>query len=90
MDIILFGRAEKIIQSNHGVFKNLISTNQKRELLRRKFLSFFIFCLLGKEAEKTPSVSWKRLVRKQFKKPYQISNQKFASTQFLGSEFQNK
>ena len=40
-----------------------------------------------KGAEKTPSVSRKRLVRKKFKKHYLSSNQKLASTQTLGSAF---
>ena len=43
--------------------------------------------LRWKGAEKTPSVSRKRLVRKKFKKHYLSSNQKFASTQTLGSAF---
>ena len=41
--------------------------------------------LRRKGAEKTPSVSRKRLVRKKFKKRYLNSNQKLASTQTLGS-----
>ena len=40
-----------------------------------------------KGAEKTPSVSRKRLVRKKFEKRYLSSNQKLASTQTLGSAF---
>ena len=43
--------------------------------------------LRWKGAEKIPSVSRKRLVRKKFKKHYLSSNQKLASTQTLGSEF---
>ena len=43
--------------------------------------------LRWKGAEKTPSVSRKRLVRKKFKKHYLTSNQKLASTQTLGSAF---
>ena len=43
--------------------------------------------LRWKGAEKTPSVSRKRLVRKKFKKHYLSSNQKLASTQTLGSAF---
>ena len=43
--------------------------------------------LRWKRAEKTPSVSRKRLVRKKFKKHYLSSNQKLASTQTLGSAF---
>ena len=43
--------------------------------------------LRWKGAEKTPSVSRKRLVRKKFKKRYLSSNQKLASTQTLGSAF---
>ena len=30
----------KIIQSNHGVFKNLLSTNQNRAFILKKFLIF--------------------------------------------------
>ena len=40
-----------------------------------------------KGAEKTPSVSRKRLVRKKFKKHYQSSDQKLATKQTLGSAF---
>ena len=43
--------------------------------------------LRWKGAEKTPSVSRKRLVRKKFKKHYLSSNQKLASTQTLDSAF---
>ena len=43
--------------------------------------------LRWKGAEKTPSVSRKRLVRKKFKKHYLSSNKKLASTQTLGSAF---
>ena len=43
--------------------------------------------LRWKRAEKTPSVSRKRLVQKKFKKHYLNSNQKLASTQTLGSAF---
>ena len=43
--------------------------------------------LRWKGAEKTPSVSRKRLVWKKFKKPYLSSYQKLASTQTLGSAF---
>ena len=43
--------------------------------------------LRWKGAEKTPSVSRKRLNCKKFKKHYLSSNQKLASTQTLGSAF---
>ena len=43
-----------------------------------------------KRAEKTPSVSRKRLVRKKFKKHFLSSNQKLASTQTLGSAFSDR
>ena len=40
---LLFSLAEiKFIQSNHGVLKVLLSTNQNRALIIRKFLSFLI------------------------------------------------
>ena len=46
--------------------------------------------LRWKGAEKTPSVSRKRLVRKNFKKHYLSSNQKLASMQTLGSAFSDR
>ena len=40
---LLFSLAEiKLFQSNHGVFKSLLSTNQNRALIIMKFLSFLI------------------------------------------------
>ena len=69
---------------NYKFFSSIVTSNGE---VFREISCGVHYKLRWKGAEKTPSVSRKRFVRKKFQKYYLSSNQKLASTQTLCSAF---
>ena len=69
---------------NYKFFSSIVTSNGE---VFSQIICGVHYKLRWKGAEKTPSVSRKRFVRKKFQKYYLSSNQKLASTQTLCSAF---